>query len=116
MSTSEQTHNHDEIRKWAEKRGGIPARIKGTDKNDDEGILRIHFPENSSDDEKFEEIDWNDFFNMLDENKLDLLYQDTKKDGETSTGIEKELHRKKKRVSKTPFLLRYIIKAKNTTS
>ena len=85
MSTSEQTHNHDEIRKWAEKRGGIPARIKGTDKNDDEGILRIHFTENSSDDEKFEEIDWNDFFNMLDENKLDLLYQDTKKDGETST-------------------------------
>ena len=85
MSTSKQTHNHSEIKKWVEERGGVPARIKGTNKTDDEGVLRIHFPEKSEDDDQFEKIEWDYFFRMIDENKLDLLYQDTKKDGETST-------------------------------
>jgi hypothetical protein len=48
-------------------------------------VLRIHFPENSDNDDRFEEISWEDFFENFDENELDFLYQDKKADGETST-------------------------------
>ena len=85
MSTSDQTHDHKKIQKWAEERGGVPAKIKNTGKADDDGVLRIHFPKNSDNDDNFEEISWEDFFEKFDENELDFLYQDKKADGETST-------------------------------
>lgn len=85
MSTSEQTHDHKKIQKWAEERDGVPAKIKRTGKDDDEGVLRIHFPKHSDNDDNFEEISWEDFFRNFDENKLDFLYQDKKADGEIST-------------------------------
>jgi len=85
MSTSKQTSDHDTIRKWAEERSGVPARVRGTGGGDDEGILRIHFPENSEDDDQFEEISWSDFFEKFDAEKLDFLYQERKADGESST-------------------------------
>jgi hypothetical protein len=84
MSTSNQTHDHDTIKKWAEERNGVPAKVKGTEKNGDEGVLRIHFPENSNSSD-LEEISWEDFFEDFDQEKLDFLYQDKKADGETST-------------------------------
>ena len=84
MSDSLVTHNHKKIQQWAEERGGVPAKIKNTGKNEDEGVLRIHFPDHSKSD-NFEEISWEDFFQNLDDNNLDLLYQDKKADGEQST-------------------------------
>jgi len=84
MSTSDQTHDHKRIQKWVEERKGIPAKIKGTGKSDDDGVLRVHFPEHS-DSDNFEEISWDDFFSEFDEKELDFLYQDKKADGETST-------------------------------
>jgi hypothetical protein len=83
--SSKQTHDHQEIKEWAEGRGGIPAKIKGTGKGDDEGVLRIHFPEHSDKDDRFEEIEWDDFFEKFEENKLEFLYQDKKANGEQST-------------------------------
>jgi hypothetical protein len=84
MSTSNQTHNHQTIREWAEKRGGVPARVIGTEINGDEGVLRIHFPEFSKS-EDLEEISWEDFFNDFEKDRLDLLYQEHKVNGEQST-------------------------------
>ena len=84
MSTSDQTHDHKKIQKWVEEREGIPTKIKGTGKSDDDGVLRINFPEHSNSD-NFEEISWEDFFAEFDEKELDFLYQDKKADGETST-------------------------------
>jgi hypothetical protein len=84
MSTSNQTHNHQTIREWAEKRGGVPAKVMGTEKNGDEGVLRIYFPKFSTSDE-LEEISWEDFFNDFEKDWLDLLYQESKADGEEST-------------------------------
>lgn len=84
MSSSNQTHDHNTIKKWVEERSGVPARVKGTSKNGDEGVLRIHFPEHS-DSNSLEQIEWEDFFNDFDKDKLDFLYQDKKADGETST-------------------------------
>lgn len=84
MSTSEQTHDHKKIQKWAEEHGGVPAKIKDTGKTDSTGLLRIHFPKQSKSTD-FEEISWDNFFKNFDKHKLDLLYQDEKADGEEST-------------------------------
>ncbi len=84
MSTSFQTHNHQTIREWAEKRGGVPSRVIATEINGDEGGLRIHFP-GFSKTEDLEEISWEDFLNDFEKERLDLLYQDHKVNGEPST-------------------------------
>lgn len=78
MSASQTTTNHDKIKSWAEARDGHPARVKGSGEG---GILRIDFgkPEDS-----LEEISWEQFFEIFDENKLEFLYQDKTEDGKTS--------------------------------
>jgi hypothetical protein len=72
---SHTTRDHDVIRKWAEKRSGHPARVKGTD------ILRIDFREPEP---TLEQISWDQFFEIFDESDLDFLYQDKTADGKTS--------------------------------
>jgi hypothetical protein len=40
--SSRQTTDHDEIRRWAEERGGHPANVRGTeDRGEEAGLLRI---------------------------------------------------------------------------
>ncbi|MBB4191857.1 hypothetical protein GGE45_001413 [Rhizobium aethiopicum] len=78
MSSSETTTDHKKIRKWAEERAGRPAAIRTRGKG---GVLRIDFGEKE---EEFDEIDWDEFFKIFDENKLAFLYQDKTKDGKTS--------------------------------
>ena len=79
-SQSKTTTDHDEIKKWAEERGGRPTVVHGTE-SDDSGLLRIDFAEK---DEKLDEISWEDFFRIFDENDLEFLYQDKTKSGDTS--------------------------------
>ena len=75
---AQQTTNHDEIRKWAEKRGGRPASVRGTEEGkEDAGILRIAF----TDDENLETIEWDEFFDKFEEEHLAFLYQDKTADG-----------------------------------
>jgi len=85
MSTSKQTHDHEEIKEWVAQHGGVPARVKGTEGRQGQGVLRIHFPGHSNADDKLEEMDWKDFFEAFDRDKLDFLYQDKKANGEEST-------------------------------
>ncbi|WP_434025662.1 hypothetical protein [[Pseudomonas] boreopolis] len=76
--SSKQTTNHDEIRRWAEKRGGRPASVRGTaDRGEHAGLLRIMF----RDDEDLEEIEWDEFFEKFDEEGLVFLYQEKTADG-----------------------------------
>ncbi|WP_242921601.1 hypothetical protein [Pontibacter liquoris] len=76
MSEAKKTTNHKEIQQWAEAHGGVPAIIKGTeDDGKGEGVLRIHFPKRSKDNDSFEEISWEEFFQTFDENKLALLLE-----------------------------------------
>jgi hypothetical protein len=70
--TSKVTTDHDEIRRWAEKHGGHPARVKGTGRRNDPGILRIDFP-GFSGEGKLEPIKWDAFFRWFDANELALL-------------------------------------------
>ena len=71
------TTDHDQIRKWAELRGGKPAAVKATHRGKDPGIIRLIFPDApNSNDDSLEEISWDDFFEKFDEAGLALLYQE----------------------------------------
>jgi hypothetical protein len=77
MSTATKTTNHDDIRRWVEKRGGKPAIVADTEDNGREGgILRINFEEPGGDDDKgLREIGWDEFFKIFEDNNLALLVQ-----------------------------------------
>ena len=87
QNSSHTTTDHDEIKKWAESRGGKPAQVKGTEnKGDDAGLIRLMFPDNAhSNDDKLEEVEWQDWFSKFDESKLALVYQDKTADGKKSS-------------------------------
>ena len=82
---SHTTTDHDEIRRWAEARGGRPAAVEGTGSGSDPGILRIAFPgAPESDDEALEDISWEEWFDAFDANELALVYQEQTAEGEES--------------------------------
>jgi hypothetical protein len=81
MAQAQTTTDHKTIRKWIEQRDGRPAKVKGTEGEDGEGILRVDFAEP---DEKLEPIDWDEFFETFDDRKLAFLHQDKTADGKTS--------------------------------
>jgi hypothetical protein len=78
MSEASTTTNHDEIRKWAEDRNGRPAAAR-TGKEG--GILRIDFGEP---DDTLEPIDWDEFFEIFEDNNLAFLHQDKTNNGQLS--------------------------------
>ena len=81
MSSSNTTTDHDEIKQWAEDRGGKPARVK--DAGGDGDLIRLMFPDaKQADDDGLEEIEWDRWFENFEENKLALIYQDETADGE----------------------------------
>lgn len=83
MATSYKTHDREKIKQWTKERNGVPAKVAGTDKKGG-GILRIHFPQ-AGNDEQFNEISWNEFFDELEKNKLDVVIQEEKENGELSS-------------------------------
>lgn len=76
--------DHDEIREWAEARGGEPAAVAPTEQGDDPGILRIRFP-GYGDDDSLHRISWEEWFQKFEDETLALIYQETTADGEQST-------------------------------
>ena len=78
MAAAQKTVDHETIRKWAEARGGRPARVAETapgkpeGKRGSAGILRIDFGEP---DASLEQISWNEFFDTFEKHKLALLYE-----------------------------------------
>jgi hypothetical protein len=83
-SKSKVTTDHDEIRRWVEKRGGRPAVVKATGgKGDDLGILRIDFP-GFSGEGTLEPISWEEFFEKFDREGLAFVYQETTASGQKS--------------------------------
>ena len=78
MASSMTTTDHEQIRQWAEARGGHPALIRTGGEG---GILRIDFGEPE---EELEEVSWDEFFEVFDENNLAFLYQDESMGGRES--------------------------------
>jgi len=78
---AKRTVDHDEIKRWAEARGGRPATVKGTEeKGEEAGILRIAFRR----DESLEVIEWDEFFEKFEQEGLAFLYQEQTSDGSQS--------------------------------
>ncbi len=79
------TIDHEEIRRWAEARGGKPACVRGTGGRrgrGDVGMIRLDFP--TGNESKLGHITWDEWFNAFEENKLALVYQDKTADGRQS--------------------------------
>jgi hypothetical protein len=73
------TTDHDEIRDWVEKRGGHPAMVAATERNDQPGgMLRIDFDDpDGSEDVGLHRISWEEFFKVFDKNDLAFLRVDS---------------------------------------
>ncbi len=70
------TTDHDEIRAWAEEKGGKPAAVERTHQGGDVGIIRIMFPDSpQSEHQSLVEISWDEFFEQFEESNLALLYE-----------------------------------------
>jgi hypothetical protein len=83
MSEAQATTDHDAIRRWAERRGGRPASVRGTGRGgEDTGLLRIDFEPDLA--EGLELVSWDDFFAKFDREKLAFLHQDETADGSLS--------------------------------
>lgn len=87
MAQATPTTDHDEIRRWAEDRGGKPSRVIGTGGRDDAGLLRIDFPGYSGEG-TLEEIDWDSFFETFDRNNLAAIMQEETAGGGESRFIK----------------------------
>jgi ferritin-like metal-binding protein YciE len=84
--SAQSTQDLEEIREWAEARGGKPATVKSTrgrGKNAGAGILRIDFPGYSGGD-SLEEISWDEWYEKFQKENLTFIYQDRTKDGRES--------------------------------
>ena len=83
-STANITTDHDEIRRWAESRGGKPSVVSSTRRGQDaEGILRIDFP-GFSGAGSLEAVSWEEWFDTFEDRQLAFLYQDRTASGKTS--------------------------------
>lgn len=89
MSSGKRTTDHATIRKWAEARGGRPARVRATANDESVGIVRLDF---GQPEESLEEISWDDFFRAFEESRLALIYQEKTDDGRQSR-FAKLVHR-----------------------
>lgn len=89
MSTAQRTRDHDVIRKWIEDRKGRPSVVRATAGRGERkrgpksggGVLRIDFGEPE---DALEEIGWDEFFEIFDENDLEFLHQDKTAEGKPS--------------------------------
>jgi hypothetical protein len=83
--SSNTTTDPEEIRRWAEERGGQPACVMGTGGKGDIGLLRLEFPGTpNANDDKLTPISWEDFFEKFEERGLALVYQEQTAEGERS--------------------------------
>ena len=93
--------DHAEIRAWVEERGGRPAVGRGPTPHDDVSNLRFMFGEAAAaapgeaggidaagTDERFEPLDWDEWFRRFEAENLALWVQDRNADGEVSRYYE----------------------------
>ena len=72
------TTSHQEIRRWAEARGGKPAMvIRGSKGRKPEGVLRIEF-QGGRYSEALTPISWDEWFMLFDEKRLAFVKQESK--------------------------------------
>jgi len=79
VETTRITVDHEIIRRWVEKRGGKPGLVLNQVPSENEGVLRILFPETEGD--AFVAVSWNEFFTRFDQSHLGFEYEEENEDG-----------------------------------
>jgi hypothetical protein len=75
--TSRSTTNPREIYEWAKSWGARPAAVRGTQRGNSIGIIRIMFPDSHwSEHHDLMEISWDEFFDQFEDRDLALVYED----------------------------------------
>ena len=74
MANSATTTDHTAIKEWTEQHKGVPSVIEATANGNDSRMLRIHFPEESEDNNAFREISWDTFFDTFEQRELAFLH------------------------------------------
>ena len=83
-SKGKATTDHDEIRRWAEARGGRPMAVRGTEDGDSR-MIRLAFPDApDSNTEDLDPISWDEWFRQFEENDLALLIEERTSEGKQS--------------------------------
>lgn len=86
MAEAEKVTDHEEIRRWAQERGGQPAAVTDTLEDGQDGaILRIRFQDEEDD---LTPLFWDRFFEIFEKNGLAALLQDETSDGSTSRFVK----------------------------
>ncbi len=78
MASATPVTDHDTIRRWAEDRGGRPAKV---DTGGDGGVLRFDFGDKE---DNLTEIDWDEFFEIFDDSDLAVLLVEDDRDSRFS--------------------------------
>jgi hypothetical protein len=82
-SRASQLTDHEQIRRWAERRQAVPSCVKGTGSRGDQGMIRLNFPGYSGE-ESLQEISWDDWFEKFDQSDLALVVQEKTATGKAS--------------------------------
>jgi hypothetical protein len=97
MPSAIQTRDHEEIRRWAEERGGIPTVVDRT------GVLRIDFvrgPKSGGRDPRLRQVSWDEWFKIFDESNLVFLHS-PKSDSKFFKLVSPETLKEKQRRART---------------
>lgn len=84
MASAVPVTDHDEIRRWAEARGGRPAKV---DTGGEGGVPRFDFGEKE---EALTEIGWDEFFRIFDDSDLAVLLQTDTADSRFSKFVRRD--------------------------
>jgi hypothetical protein len=91
-SETRTTTDRDEIRRWVEGHDGRPVTVRGTESaGEGAGVLRIDFSGGASgggEDDRLDPVEWDDWFQELDDAGLAFLHQERRADGGDSTSVE----------------------------
>lgn len=84
MSEAEPITDHEAIRRWAEARGGRPAKVET---GGDGGVLRFDFGEKE---DRLTEIGWDEFFRIFDEEDLAVMLVENDRDSRFSKFVRRD--------------------------
>ncbi len=76
------TVDHEEIQRWAEARGAVPACVRGTGRKGDTGMVRLDFP--TGPERSLQKIGWDEWFQKFEDKELAMIYQDRTATGRRS--------------------------------
>jgi hypothetical protein len=69
MSSAIPIIDHDQVRSWIEAHNGRPARVPGTGRGDNPGILGICYQPSNA----MEEVPWDNWLRWFERNRLALV-------------------------------------------